>query len=256
MQLIEIPINIAKHYDLIPNPENYQGKVWKAPVSDLYMITDPKIKYDLTRQVIKSQYAPEIGSERTATNVSYSKMEDLKQIVGEYAGKGGFEGAVATTVRDALSKFLKGVSPTQYTPLMKNYENYFNAKSKLGDVTDYRELAQNMAKPLYGAERTTRINRLNKMKEVDNYLTTAGHSGGTVSDLVKQYHAYQSFAKPQVAGMSKTLPLRIIASMVAGFAHMGPVGTIAGWHMGSPEAWIPIMRGALKTGPKPKAFKQ
>jgi hypothetical protein len=254
MQLITIPTAIAKEYNLVD--EKFSQKNYKAPVSDLNMITDPKIKQDLMSRAIKAQFENKIGAERTVKNVSYSKLEDLKQIVGEYAGNGGFEGKVATVVRDNINNFLKEVSPKEYTPLMKKYTKYFEAKQKLGNVTDYRELAQNFAKPLYGAERTTRINRLNNMKEIDNYITEARHSGGTVSDLVKQYHAYQAFAKPQVAGMSKTLPMRIIASMVAGFAHMGPIGTIAGWHMGSPEAWIPIMKGALKGGTKPKAFKR
>ena len=269
LQLIDIPGDIARQYGIAP--EDFKGDIFKAPVQDITLIKDRKIATQIMSMasnketILNKEYNPydyKKAGNLIPNKVSYRALDDFRQALSKIASKSDlYESSTAAEIKDMISKHIKGKSE-EYGNLMDDWHNYFKFTEKVGEADNYRALAEKLSKNYFNSDDTTRINKTRTLEEIDNYLKSVGQGQRAIKDTLDQYHAWQLFARPQVLGMSKTLPLRmgtsfVLANMLSTVG-LGPVGslagTIGGWHMGSPEAWLPVLKGAGTRGLPAKSF--
>jgi hypothetical protein len=209
-----------------------------------------------------------------APQLSPQGMEVLRSKMMDIAYSGDGNASIAHDIAHEASSFLKSsqIDPEgKYARGMKSYEDMYNAQGKLKLETgtpmpdgnfDPNKLSESLAQNYHFQEDTAKGNRKRALEDLDSYFNNIAEkrdprfSQFTTKPLIDNYLAYEAFNKPQSAGITKIMPMRIIGSTaIGGLASMlgmgvvgGSVGALAAYHMSSPEGWKPLMRGAYNVG--------
>ncbi len=261
LQAIELPTATAKKYGIAP--EDYKGDTFRTSISELNKITDPALKMRAMQQLTKAQLStgiPDTSSDfrNRLSDVSFQALDELRQNMNKISqGNDPYESGVAGKIAQVISNHMKMKSnltsnngePGPYTRLMANWNNLFRVGDLMGETQDYQKLSQKLSNPHWSQNDTTKRNSENNLKSIDKYFISQGKT--PVKDMLDQYHAYHTYANPMQEGLTKTFALRQISSAVVGgilTPIVGPAGGLAAaltsYHMGSPEAWLPVLKGA------------
>jgi hypothetical protein len=205
------------------------------------------------------------------TSISPTGLENLRQRMGDLAHSNNEYNYKAGQIAKEVSGYLKGKSDV-YDTAMQDYSKRYNMLDDLKSETgatlnqdgtlDTRQLSENLSQNYLMAEDTARGNRDRFLKKLDSYFNDLSDEKNlqfnqfTSKRLIDKYLAYESFNKPQSAGITKVGPLRLIAQAATGGiaglvtgsgAAGGVLGGLTAYHLSSPESWIPIMKGAATT---------
>lgn len=258
LQAVELPTPTAQKYGIAP--QDYDGKTFRTSISELQKISDPQLRQRMltelaTHQINSGKFN---GKNAPLTDISFQALDELRQTMNKISqGNDPYESGVSGKIAEIISNHMKMKSDNgikgegSYTKLMNDWSKLFQTGDKMGETQDYQTLAKKLSNPHWSQNNTVRISSENNLKAIDNYFISKGKT--PVKSMIDQYHAYNTYANPTQEGLTKTFPIRQVSGAIVGgllTPVIGPIGgtaaALASWHMGSPEAWVPVLKGTSK----------
>lgn len=174
------------------------------------------------------------------------EMEDMVS-PRTWAGEQAFspDERLASGIAKQISTYIGRNNPS-YAKAAQEWRTYKEIEGKVYSL-DPTKLSQNML----SFDEVHRNIRENDLGQIAQYFKNNGKIDSDSRGLLKKYYAYQTYNNPSEAGLAKNYPVRAILSALVGGAVQSSglpggflLGGLAGWHMGNPQAWLPVLKGA------------
>lgn len=207
---------------------------------------------------LRENYLKQIAAQtgKNAQNFSALTLNGLHQLKIEMQDMVGADAYAGERPYTSDEREASGLSRTISKFIGSENEAYRNVNAEYSKMKDiegviYSMDANKMTHNKFNLDETKRNQHDATLNKISNYLKSQGKGNYDSRKLLNKYYAFQTYNSPSAEGLAKNYPVRtVMAALVGGGLQSTGlpggylIGGLAGWHLGNPAAWIPILRGA------------